>query len=115
MSDGGEAMDGTRKHLFRLKADVMKAAAHPIRLAIIDSLRSGERCVCDITRAVGAGRSNVSRHLAVMTRAGLLSSRKDGLMVYYSLRAPCILRFLSCVEDCLKAQLRENAAILRRL
>lgn len=108
-------MNRTEQNLYRMKAEIVKAAAHPIRLAIIDCLREGERCVCVIADRVGAERSNVSRHLAVMTGAGLLSSRKDGLMVYYNLRTPCILDFLSCVERCLKERLREGAAVLRRL
>jgi len=108
-------MDKAKEQLYRLEAEIIKAAAHPIRLAVIDCLREGERCVCVIAERVGAERSNVSRHLAVMTRAGLLSSRKDGLMVYYSLRTPCILRFLSCVDECLKEQLRESAVVLRSL
>ena len=108
-------MNKAQKQLYRLKAEVIKAAAHPIRLAIIDCLRGGERCVCEITKEVEAERSNVSRHLAVMIRAGLLNSRKEGLMVYYSLQTPCILNFIACVEDCLKEQLRENRAMLRRL
>ncbi len=108
-------MNKARQQLYRMKADLVKAAAHPIRLAIIDCLRGGERCVCEITKEVGAERSNVSRHLAVMTRAGLLDSRKEGLMVFYRLRTPCILDFLSCVERCLRDQLKEDAAILRRL
>ena len=108
-------MNRAEKQLYRLKAAVIKAAAHPIRLAVIDCLREGERCVCEITDEVGAERSNLSRHLALMTRAGLLESRKDGLWVYYRLRTPCIVNFLSCVEQCLKEQLRETRGVLQTL
>ncbi len=71
--------------------------------------------MCEITKAIGAERSNVSRHLAVMTKAGLLTSRKEGLMVYYRLRTPCILNFLLCIEDCLREQLKQSKAMLRKL
>ena len=108
-------MKASERRLYEAKAELIKAAGHPIRLAIIDCLRGGEQCVCEITKEVGAERSNVSRHLAVMTRAGLLDNRKEGLMVFYRLRTPCILDFLSCVERCLREQLKEDAAILRRL
>jgi len=108
-------MNREQQHLYQLKADIIKAAAHPLRLAILDGLRGGERCVCEITKEVGAERSNVSRHLALMTRAGLLSNRKDGLQVYYTLRTPCIVDFILCVGNCLKQQLKENAAALKRL
>jgi len=103
------------KRLYRMKAEVLHALAHPIRLAIADTLRDGERCVCEVAQAVGAERSNVSRHLGVMVNSGLLTSRKEGLMVYYALRCPCILEFFSCVETVLRDRLTEDRAVLRRL
>ena len=63
-------MDRERWRLYELQAEVIQAAGHPIRLAILEFLQDGERCVCDIAAAVGAGRSNVSRHLAVLLKAG---------------------------------------------
>ena len=105
-------MDASTDPLYRMKAEVARSLAHPIRLAILDVLRDGEKCVCDIAREVGSERSNVSRHLSVMVRAGVLSSRKDGLQVFYAIRCPCILQFFSCVEQVLRQQLAETAAAL---
>ncbi|HET6430098.1 MAG TPA: metalloregulator ArsR/SmtB family transcription factor [Phycisphaerae bacterium] len=108
-------MDESTKRLYELKAEVIQAAAHPIRLAVLDYLRDGEQCVCDIAAHVEAERSNVSRHLAVMTKAGLLESRKDGLKVMYSIRCGCILNFLACVTDVLREQLEDQNAMLGKL
>ena len=108
-------MDDETKELFELKAEILGAAAHPTRLAIIELLRDGEQCVCDIAEQVGAKRSNVSRHLAVMLKAGILEHRKDGLRVMYALKTPCMLDFLSCVSDVLRERLRVNKALLARL
>jgi len=105
-------MDQTARHLYSMKAEVLKAVAHPIRLAILETLRDGEKCVCNIAREVDSERSNVSRHLSVMVKAGVLSSRKEGLMVFYALRTPCMLEFLGCVERVLRNQHQENAAAL---
>ncbi len=99
-------------NLYRMKAEVVKAVAHPIRLAILDCLRDGEVCVCDIAERVGSERSNVSRHLAVMAKAGVLTSRKDGLQVFYALRTPCILHFFGCVENVLRATMKANLKAL---
>ena len=101
--------------LYKLKAEVVKAVAHPTRLAVIDILRDGEHCVCKIAERIGSERSNISRHLSVMARAGVLTSRKDGLMVYYSLRTPCVLKFLSCIDEMLRERLIDSAAALKRL
>jgi len=105
---------GTRK-LYELKAEVLHAMAHPIRLAIVEFLKNGEQCVCDIAGHIGAQRSNVSRHLAVMLRAGVLDCRKDGLRVIYSLKTPCVVDFLSCVSSVLREQMEGTKAILRKL
>jgi ArsR family transcriptional regulator len=108
-------MDREKQRLYKLKADVIAAAGHPIRLAVIDFLKDGEQCVCDIAGFVGAKRSNVSRHLAILLKAGVVSQRKDGLKMMYALRTPCILNFTKCVEGVLREKARESVAILGSL
>jgi DNA-binding transcriptional ArsR family regulator len=108
-------MDAADFEVYELKAEVLKALAHPIRLAVADFLADGEQCVCDIADHVGAERSNVSRHLSVMVNAGVLESRKDGLRVLYSLRTPCVLNFLSCATDVVREQLEQRRDLLARL
>ncbi|HUS57111.1 MAG TPA: metalloregulator ArsR/SmtB family transcription factor [Planctomycetota bacterium] len=104
----------TRK-LYEMKAEVIQAIAHPIRLAIVDFLADGEQCVCDIAAHVGAQRSNASRHLAVMLKAGVVDCRKDGLRVLYSLRTPCIAGFLTCVSNVLREQMRSQNKLLKKI
>jgi len=69
--------------LFEKQAEIVKAIAHPLRIAIVDFLKDGEQCVCDIAEHIGSERSNVSRHLSVMVNAGVLGYHKDGLKVIY--------------------------------
>ncbi|OGV75477.1 MAG: hypothetical protein A3K19_29250 [Lentisphaerae bacterium RIFOXYB12_FULL_65_16] len=107
-------MDKQDWKLYELKAEVLQAMAHPIRLAILDLLKDGEVCVCDIASRIGAQRSNVSRHLSVMLKAGVVEVRKDGLRMLYTLRTPCVLKFVSCVADVLHAKVESEAATLRR-
>ena len=108
-------MDAEIKRLYRLKADVIAAAGHPIRLAIVDFLKDGEQCVCDIAQHVDAQRSNVSRHLAVLLKAGVVEQRKDGLRMMYSLKTPCILNFMKCVEGVLRERARDASLLLQNL
>jgi len=108
-------MDRETRRLYQLKADVIAAAGDPIRLAIIDFLKDGEQCVCDIVAHVGAKRSNVSRHLGVLLKAGVVRQRKDGLRMMYTLRCPCVLRFAQCVEGVLRENAREAHKVLRKL
>jgi len=101
--------------LFEKQAQIAKAVAHPLRIGIVDFLKNGEQCVCDIAEHVGSERSNVSRHLSTMVAAGVLKSRKEGLKVIYELRTPCICEFFSCVTEVLKEQAKENEHLLKAL
>ena len=104
-----------KQFLFEKQAEITKAIAHPLRIAIVDFLKDGEQCVCDIANHIGSERSNVSRHLSVMVNAGVLGYRKEGLKVIYKLKTPCVLDFLSCAATCLKQQTKENEKLLKVL
>ena len=101
--------------LFEKQAEIAKAIAHPYRIAIINFLKDGEQCVCDIAEHIGAERSNVSRHLSVMVNAGLLEYRKEGLKVIYRLKCNCIIDFFSCVSSVLKQQAMDNEKLLKAM
>jgi ArsR family transcriptional regulator len=104
--------DKDRQRLER-QATVLQALASPTRLAIAAFLEGGEQCVCDIAEHVGEERSNVSRHLASLLRAGVVGSRKEGVKVFYSLKTPCVLQVLGCVSSVLHANLAEDVEVLR--
>ncbi len=61
---------------YEARARIAKALAHPSRLLILDALRQGELCVCELTPLVGADQSTVSKHLAVLRQAGLTVKRE---------------------------------------
>ncbi len=108
-------LDKKKRLLFEKHAEIAKAIAHPLRTAIVDFLKDGEQCVCDIAEHIGSERSNVSRHLSVMVGAGVLEYHKEGLKVIYKLKTPCILEFFSCVTSVLKQQAKENEKLLKSL
>jgi DNA-binding transcriptional ArsR family regulator len=97
---------------YKRRAQIIKAMAHPSRLAMLDALSEGERCVCDLQKIVGSDMSTVSKHLTVMKAAGLVEDRKEGLWVHYRLRVPCILKFMSCVEAVIAADGRRARVLV---
>jgi DNA-binding transcriptional ArsR family regulator len=105
----------SQRLLLEKQAEIARAMAHPLRIAIINFLKDGERCVCDIAKNVGSERSNVSRHLSVMVGAGLLESRKEGLKVIYRLKYTCIVDFFACVGNVLKQQAKDSEKLLKAL
>jgi len=94
--------DGSRAR-YAAWAEIIKAMAHPTRLFIVDELSKGERCVCELTEMIGADTSTVSKHLAIMKNAGIVQDEKRGTQVYYSLKCPCVLDFIGCVNTVIKS------------
>ena len=91
----------------------MKAMSHPTRLFVVDVLSTGERCVCELTEMVGDAISRISKHLSVLRNAGIIAGAKQWTQVFYSLRIPCVLQLLSCVESVLKANTKAQVALAR--
>ena len=66
-------------------AEVLKAAGEPTRLRLLNLLRQGDICVCDLQAVLGLPQHTVSRHLAALRHAGLVADRRDAQRVVYSL------------------------------
>lgn len=98
--------------LTEMKADVLKAMAHPTRLYMLEVLARGEKCVCELNKLVDADHSTVSKHLSVLKQAGLVSDRKDGLKVFYKLEVPCVLDFMDCIAKVISSRARKQLAAL---
>ena len=94
--------------LAKLKSDLFKALAHPIRIQILELLKDGELCVCHIYEDLEQSQSNVSQHLSKLKKAQLVKCRKDGLQVYYSLKNDKIIEILKSSKKILLEQLNET-------
>ncbi|MDP2854471.1 MAG: metalloregulator ArsR/SmtB family transcription factor [Smithellaceae bacterium] len=98
---------------YEARARIIKAMAHPSRLFIIEELQKQERCVGELTEMIGSDTSTVSKHLSVLRNAGLVSDEKRANSIYYTLRCPCVMDFIGCVEEVLSANAKEHANILK--
>ena len=87
-----------KKALLEQKVAILKGLAHPVRLAVVETLADREMCVCEIAEMFHFDRTTISKHLSLMKNLGILEDRKDGLKVYYSLRIRCLPSMLSCIE-----------------
>jgi len=97
------------------KAAVIKALAHPARLAIAEALAKRERCVCELQEIVGSDMSTVSKHLKLMKEAGVVADRKVGLWVHYRLRVPRVFRILDCALNAIHPAVRGTPEAVRQL
>ncbi len=85
--------------LIKMKSDLFKALAHPIRIEILELLKDGELCVCHIYEELEQSQSNISQHLAKLKKAELVKSRKDGLKVYYDLKDQIVIQILELSKE----------------
>ena len=79
--------------------ELFHALSDETRLAIVQRLRGGEHCVCDLTDLLDAAQSRLSFHLRVLKDAGLVSDRKEGRWVHYSLNKDAFAEIQSVVGD----------------
>lgn len=96
----------------QIKAEILKALAHPTRINILESLRDGERCVCEIIDEVNIEQSNVSQHLAVLKKMDIVNFRKDGLRVIYQVKHEEIFQILSLLDSLISSRVEETMAML---
>ncbi len=89
--------------LHNSRSDIFKALAHPTRLRILDLLRNGELCVCEIFPALDMEQSNISRHLSILKKEGILSMRKKGLNVYYRVNDPRVYEIIKLCSEILNS------------
>ena len=82
-------------------AYILKAVAHPVRLAILELLNMNERMgVTEICEALNCEQSLMSHHLINLKLKGILGSTKDGLNVYYWLKEKEVTKLIKCIENC---------------
>jgi ArsR family transcriptional regulator len=93
----------------------LKALAQPTRLKILELLRNGERCICEIIPAINGEQSNISRHISTMQKSHLITTRKDGVKVMVKVRDPRIFEILDTVGLFLKTQMQEQSRLMRAL
>ncbi len=72
-------------------AKIMKAMAHPTRLFMLDKLHEREHCVNELQALIGADMSTVSKHLSVLSNAGIIEGRKTTIRCFTRLLCPCVL------------------------
>jgi len=103
-----------RKSL-RLIADRFKVLSDPLRLQLLHLLKEEERTVSSLVEATGASQANVSKHLQILRRAGLVERRKEGLLAWYSILDPSIFQICDLVCGRLSDQYQQDLAAIGEL
>lgn len=109
---GGMHMD---ERVLELKAEILKALAQPTRLKILQLLRNGEKCICQIVPAINGEQSNISRHISLMQKSNLVTTRKDGVKVMVKVKDPRVFEILDSISIMLRNQMSEQNRLIRSI
>lgn len=105
----------TSRTIPEVKADLFRALAHPARIRILEVLAGGEQAVGALLPLVGLEPSNLSQQLAVLRRADLVVSRKEGSSVIYAIRDEALVDVLAAAKRVLVNALTETKGLLEDL
>jgi ArsR family transcriptional regulator len=97
----------------KVRADILKALAHPVRVLIVHALTKCDQCVCVLNELADIDQSNISRHLASLKKAGIVSDRRQGMNVYYHLETPCILKAFDCAAEVVRTDTKRRSKNLK--
>ncbi len=104
-----------RQKLSNFKADFFKALAHPLRISILDALREGELTVNEISQKFAVEAANASQQLAVLRHKNIVTARKEGSSVYYSVTDPAVFKLLDAAKDIFSHHLVGVRSILEEM
>jgi ArsR family transcriptional regulator len=91
--------------LGKFKAEFFKALAHPLRIAVLDALRNGELGVNELCAELKVEQSALSQQLAVLRNKNIVTGRKEGLNVYYSVNDKTVFKLLDVAKQIFNNQL----------
>lgn len=92
----------------KARADVLKALGHPVRVLMLDMLSKGDRCEKDMRRLATISQPSISRHLAWLKRAGIVTERRAGARVIHHLACPVMLQALTCAGHVVRTTRKQH-------
>jgi DNA-binding transcriptional ArsR family regulator len=104
-----------QRPIYQLKAEFLRALAHPLRIRILELLAPGDLTVGELVRQTGAEPSHVSQQLAVLRSAGVLESRREGPLVTYHVVDPRIFHLLATAKEILSTALQRQGELVADL
>jgi ArsR family transcriptional regulator len=99
--------------IYNLQAEISKTLAHPLRIALLHTLKDGEKTVNELVEILNASQSNISQHLALMRQRQMVKTRKNGSSVYYRVANPKISQACDIMREVLMEQLSQKHEIAK--
>ena len=99
--------------IFQMHAEICKSMANPTRLRIMNLLREGEKSVEELRGKLKLPKANLSQHLSVLRQRRIVSTRREGLNIYYKVANPKMIKACDLLREVLLEQLREGQQLIR--
>ncbi|MDM7998317.1 MAG: metalloregulator ArsR/SmtB family transcription factor [Acidobacteriota bacterium] len=97
-----------QQKIFQMQCEICKALAHPDRMAIVNCLRDKELAAADLIENLGISKVNLSKNIALLIRAGIVDSQRDGRQIVYRLTDPAIQEACSIMSAVIYRRLKRG-------
>lgn len=103
------------RELYEVKAELFRTLGHPVRIRVLELLQAGPRPVRELLAEIGVEPSNLSQQLAVLRRAGVVTSSRDGSTVRYTLSTPQVAAMMLAARQVLAELFVDQEVLLAEL
>jgi DNA-binding transcriptional ArsR family regulator len=103
------------QQLRRFKAELFQALAHPTRIAVVEALRYGELSAGQLIERLDLEQANASQHFSVLRSKQIVTTRKEGNQVFYSLRDPVLIEVLDILKRYFYSHLSQTMSMLKEM
>ena len=100
--------------IFELHAALCQTLANPVRLRILSALTDGEKSVNQLVERIGAPQANISQHLAVLRERNIVTTRREGVSIYYSIANPKIIKACNIIREVLFEQMVTTGELAKK-
>jgi ArsR family transcriptional regulator, virulence genes transcriptional regulator len=97
-----------RQKIFQMQAEICKALANPLRMAIVDRLGNQETSAADLIAVLGISKASLSKHMTLLVHGGIVESRRDGRQILYRLIDPEIRKACAIMSSVLYRRLKRG-------
>lgn len=103
------------KEIFELHAEICKTLANPKRLEVLSLLRDGEKTVGELAELADIPQANLSQHLAMLRSRKVVTTRRDGVTIYYKIANPKIIKACDLMREVLFEQIVETEKLAAKI
>jgi len=108
-----QSKKNSNEEIYEIQAEFCKGLAHPKRILILNLLKRGELSVSELVKMTGIPQANLSQHLGFLRQQGVLTARREGMNIYYSIADKRIIEACDLIREIINERIRRAHSLLR--